>query len=107
MSYFSDSKRIFSVVKNIAGPAFNKRGIHIMKLIEDWNTIIPAKWQNSSSPYKISWDAANKGTLHIAVPNHLIEQLITYERQAILNKINSYFGCAYITDIRFKTLSTK
>ncbi|MFL1780769.1 DUF721 domain-containing protein [Candidatus Hepatincolaceae symbiont of Richtersius coronifer] len=106
MRYPPDSKHIFSVVKDITGPAFHKRGIHILKLIEDWSTIIPDKWQENSSPYKISWDINNKGTLHIAVTNHFIEQLISYERQIILKKINSYFGCSYIVDIKFKAMIT-
>lgn len=98
-----DSKQLFHFVEKITQPIIEKKGIYILKLIEDWQLIMPNEFKNITSPSKIVWNKNNQGILYIKSENYVINNLILHKSQDILKKINSYFGYNCITEIKFIT----
>ncbi len=98
-----DSKKLFYFVEKITQPIIEKKGIYFIKLIEDWQIIMPNEFKNGTSPYKIVWNKNNQGIIYIKSDNYVINNVIMHKSQEIMQKINSYFGYNCIVQLKFIT----
>ena len=96
-----DIKQLFNFVEKITQPIIEKKGIYLIKLIEDWEIIIPEEFKNITSPSKIIWNKNNQGVLYIKSENYVVNNIIMHKSQEIIKQINSYFGYNCIIEIKF------
>lgn len=100
----SKEQPLFNIIKHITSHIFAQNGFHLVKIIEDWHHIVPTSWHNNTYPLKIIWNKENQANLNVAVTNKLLVNLLQYDEQEIINKLNQYFGYACIIKITFKSL---
>ncbi len=91
---------IFNYIKGIASVIAEKRGADL-KLIEDWKLILPKEYADHTTPIKISWNKDNQGILYVGVENHILEKILIYQNEQIIDRLNTYFGYKCITKIKF------
>jgi len=101
----SKEKTLFNIIRNITSPIFEKHGFHMIKIIEDWQQITPNSWHNQTYPLRITWNNSDQGILLVGVDNNLILNLLQYDEEKVIEKLNQYFGYSCIIKISFKTLS--
>ncbi len=96
------NKTLFEASYNLTTNIFDSYSIYLIKIIEDWNKIVPKAWENTF-PIKIQWEKNNTAILYVATPNKYFLNLLTYDEPIVINKINEYFGYNCISKIKFKT----
>jgi hypothetical protein len=93
---------IFSLIKNITSTQFADRGVHLMKLLEDWHLIVENKdFQKTTYPYKISWNNNSQGILYVHLENKIMAPVFSTHSNNIIEKINALFGYKCIIGIKF------
>ncbi|MDR0483716.1 MAG: DUF721 domain-containing protein [Alphaproteobacteria bacterium] len=98
-----DAQNLFYFLEKLSKPIIEKKGIHLVKLIEDWQLIMPQDVKDVLSPSKIVWNSNNQGILYIKSHNNIINHIMLHKKQELINKINSYFGYNCIIEIKFST----
>lgn len=101
----SKEKTLFNIVRNLTSSIFEKQGFHMIKIIEDWQQIIPSNWHNNTYPLRITWNNNNQGTLIVGIDNNLLLNLLQYDEKKVIEKLNQYFGYSCIIKISFKVVS--
>ena len=96
-----DVKQLFHFVEKITQPILEKKGIYLIKLIEDWQEIVPEEFKNITTPSKIVWNKNNQGVLYIKSENYVVNNIIMHKSKEFIKQINSYFGYKCITEIKF------
>ena len=91
---------IYIHITKLVEPTFDKKGIHLLKLIEDWEKIITNITDVKCIPYKIMWDNNNHGELHIKLNNPILKLELQHNSTEIIEKINTYFGYKCINRIK-------
>ena len=98
-----NNKTLFEALKNLTLDLLDSNSQHLIKLIEDWNTIIPTTW-NNSYPIKLKWEKNNTAVLYVMIKNKYALNLLTYDEANMIDKINEYFGYNCIAKIKFKAI---
>ncbi len=96
-----DVKQLFHFVEKITQPIIEKKGIYLIKIIEDWQVIIPDEFKNIIYPSKITWNKNNQGVLYIKSENYVVNNIIMHKSQELIKQINSYLGYKCIIEIKF------
>ncbi|MDR2008183.1 MAG: DUF721 domain-containing protein [Alphaproteobacteria bacterium] len=98
-----DAKNLFYFLEKLARPTMDKKGIHLVKLLEDWQLIMPLEVKDMLTPSKIVWNANNQGVLYVRSKSSIINHILLHKRQDLITKINAYFGYNCIVEIKFIT----
>lgn len=105
------AKALGAVLPEVTRPVFERFGPQRAALMADWATIIGDPLCHFTAPEQIRWQAAKSevdqlesgtsqpATLIIRVEGPAALEVQHRSRQ-ILERINSYFGCRFIGDIR-------
>ena len=99
---YHKTNHLFDIILTISQNTLDKRGGHLIKIIEDWNYIFTEEWAVGCSPQKILWNKSNQGVLYISCDNVYKGQNLLYQKNIIMNKLNSYFGFNCIIDVKIK-----
>ena len=82
-------------------------GYNYSNIIDNWTRIVSTKISNASYPVKIKIGKEMKnGTLVLNVI-HGKELEIEYQKNEIIDKINSFFGYNCISKVKLKTIQSK
>jgi hypothetical protein len=94
------NNHIFNSIKHITKPIIDKKGFYLLKLIEDWDNILPNPLCTQVIPYKLMW-IENTATLYLKLISSELAPLIQFENAKILNNINNYFNFNCIIAIKY------
>ncbi len=111
------AKTVGSFVPRLTRPTFEKYGFSAATLITDWATIVGADIARYTVPERLKWPRrvedetadANRGrpgaTLFLGVAEGRGLD-IQYKTRQLVERINSYFGYAAISDLRIVQIAT-
>lgn len=111
------AKTVGSFVPRLTRPAFEKYGFSAATLITDWATIVGADIARYTAPERLKWPRrvedetadANRGrpgaTLFLGVAEGRGLD-VQYKTRQLIERINSYFGYAAISDLRIVQIAT-
>ena len=111
------AKTVGSFVPRLTRPAFEKYGFSAATLITDWATIVGADIARYTAPERLKWPRrvedetadANRGrpgaTLFLGVAEGRALD-IQYKTRQLVERINSYFGYAAISELRIVQIAT-
>ena len=89
-------------VSKITKSFYNKQGFAQNHIMENWKTIVGARFFNKSMPIKLNIKRTG-GVLTIACDGGVAIEL-EYLKQEIISNINSYYGFNAVNKIQFKNL---
>ena len=120
-SYRKEARSVGSLLPKITGKVLAKKGFPDMSLITDWPAIVGPELAAFTCPEKMNWPRPPKEqpqdeeadtpprrlannrqqgiTLKLRVESHGVLE-VQYSLEAIIMRINSYFGYRAVTDIR-------
>ncbi|MCL2567096.1 MAG: DUF721 domain-containing protein [Alphaproteobacteria bacterium] len=98
-----EPKNLFYFIEKLSKPAMEKKGIHLVKLLEDWQLIMPLDVRKSLAPSKIVWKTNNQGILYVRSVNSIMNHIMLHKKNDLMAKINTYFGYNCIVEIKFIT----
>ena len=101
MSYHK-TNHFFDIVLSISQHTLDKRGVHLIKIMEDWGYLFTEDWAKDCFPQKIAWNKNNQGILYISCDNIYKGQNFLYRKNVVMDKLNSYFGFNCIIDVKIK-----
>ncbi len=94
------NNHIFNSIKHITKPIIDKKGFYLLKLIEDWDSIVGLELCNQIIPYKLVW-VENTATLYLKLNSPELAPIMQFENAKILNNINNYFNFNCIIAIKY------
>ena len=95
-----------SIPKTLKKP-LKKRGYNYSNIIDNWTRIVSSKVSNACYPNAVKIGKNMKdGTLILNVI-HGKEVEVEYEKNEIMDKINSFFGYNYINKVSLKIVENK
>lgn len=89
-------------VSKITKSFYNKQGFAQNHILENWKTIVGARFFNKSMPIKLNIKKTG-GVLTIACDGAVAIEL-EYLKQEIISNINSYYGFNAVNKIQFKNI---
>jgi hypothetical protein len=95
-------RAISSTLKNITNKAYEKRGFSNASIINDWKIIVGQELSRVSQPERITYSGMGSinGTLHLRVGNSAFATEIQHLQPLIIERVNTFFGYAAITNLR-------
>ena len=95
-------KAVSHIAPSLLDPVFKKRGFYNTRLIHEWATIVGFQWASSTLPEKLvsGRGSLEGGTLYIRTSSGAAF-LIRHIEPQIIERINTYFGCAMVSRLRF------
>ena len=92
------------MVDRCLGEVYKNKGLALKKIIYDWEKIVGGNLYAYTLPYKISGskkDGGQERVLRIFVANNSFSTQLHYMANTILERIASYVGSDYISQLRF------
>tara|TARA_B100000579_G_C22218528_1_gene570614 strand:+ start:6 stop:491 length:486 start_codon:yes stop_codon:yes gene_type:complete len=84
-----------------------KNGFNFSSIVDNWTKIVGNEISNKCYPINIKTQANSKDINLILNVLHGKEIDIEYNKKNIIDKINTYFGYAYIKKIQIKIINSK
>ena len=84
-----------------------KNGFNLSSIVDNWTKIVGNEISNKCYPINIKTQANSKDISLILNVLHGKEIDIEYNKKNIIDKINTYFGYAYIKNIKIKIINSK
>ena len=84
-----------------------KNGFNLSSIVDNWTKIVGNEISNKCYPINIKTQANSKDINLILNVLHGKEIDIEYNKKNIIDKINTYFGYAYIKNIKIKIINSK
>jgi hypothetical protein len=84
-----------------------KSGFNFSSIVDNWSHIVGKDISNKCYPFNIKAQSGLKSVTLILNVIHGKEIDIEYSKKNILDKINSYFGYSFISQIKIKTIIGK
>jgi hypothetical protein len=95
------TKTLAEHVGKITKPIFGVRGFADGAIVNDWPVIAGEHLAAHSAPEKIHYSQGHKdkGTLHLRIDNGGLATYVQHQGDALIEKINTYFGYAAVARI--------
>ena len=83
-----------------------KNGYNYSEILSKWNFLVGKEISNFSYPLSIKMGKGNTNATLVVAIERGNEITLEYSKKDIINKINSYFGYNFISEIKLKSINS-